>query len=372
MSYVKETAWKPMGISRMLDYSFQFFRRHFVKLFLIMLIFYGPFYLLQQLLLPNVLSGNAFILQSFVEGLRDGVGLDSDVFESRMLEYEADATLLVGKLLVFFLIAILFLIFFVPVSITAVVMYVQSVLSGEGEPLIGDVLKRSFRRFWPVVGSNLLFGLILIGIFIGIMLAFSGISVLLALVVGAAANGPGVGGAIVMGVLIVAGLIGVLLAAAYFIIRLMYFLPLTALEGESIGLGRSWAMTRQSFWRLFWTMLVMYLIIYFITSILGMLFGFVLLLFAPPWVAQAVLLLANTVLAPLMIVLYAISFFDLRVRSEGLGLESLIRQTTGLEPTGAYYEPYGHQPYNGYNPSAPSSEAGDTLLAPDAKKDERE
>ncbi|WP_409343162.1 hypothetical protein [Paenibacillus sp. MBLB4367] len=353
MTSVTNVTWKPMGIGRMLDYSFQFYRRHFVKLFLLALAFYGPFYILQQLLLPDAMAGNSFILQSFLEGVRDGAGLDAGVFENRLLDYETDASVQIGKIVLFAIISILFVVAIIPIAIASVVIYVHRVLNGQGEPSIGDTIKQAFRRFWPLVGSNLLFGLILIAISIGAMIAIMAVTMTVTLVVGAAgfAGGSvGIGGGIFIAIMIFGAMLGLVILTAFFIIRLMYYLPLAALENESIGFGRSWGLTRKSFWRLFGTMFVMYLIIYIITIILSMLFGVVLLLVAPAWVSQAALMLVNTVLAPLMVVLYAVSYFDLRVRSEGFGLEAMIRQTvgTGTEQGEPVYGVLGSRAQTGY------------------------
>jgi hypothetical protein len=322
------TVLKPMGIGRMLDYSFQLYRRHFVKLFLIMLIFLGPIYLLQQLLIPDLMSQDSIFIGNIVNDIRSGA-VDSTTFQNDMAYGPGEILRIFG----FVLIILVYAITIVPVSQAAIVFFVQDVHAGREPRSIGQILRQSFKRFWPLVGSSLLFGFILTGIVITATILM--VLVIVSIGFGAAFVGSmnGAGSqiaAVIIGVIVgIVAVFGSVFIAAFFGIKFMYYLPITAMNEESIGLGRSWKITRKSFWRLFWTMLVMYLIVYFITAMMTVILTVVTSLFLPPLVMQAVMILTNLVLAPLFMVTYAVSYFDLKVRSEGYGLEAIIQETIG-------------------------------------------
>ncbi|SDO90198.1 hypothetical protein SAMN04487897_12651 [Paenibacillus sp. yr247] len=320
---------RPMGIGRILDRSFQLYRRHFVKLTLIMLILFGPFYLLQHLLTyQETASTSASILDQIRNGgsLQDMFGPGSFLQKNTAMQAgDIWKTLLLVLVLVPIMILGL-----MPASAASVVHLVKASLFGEEIPGVGQLLKKSFRRFWPLAGSTFLDALIMFGLYIGLAIVIVIFAIVFAIggSFSSAIGGLG-GGAMALTIIffVILGL-GAIFTFTYFFIRWCYYLPFVALGEESIGLGRSWKLTRRSFWRLFWMYvvltLILYLFLFVIQLIIAAVFGLGL------W-AQLLQSLISILVLSLWFLPYAVSFFDLKVRNEGLGLESLIESTIPID-----------------------------------------
>ncbi|MNI04897.1 hypothetical protein D3C73_578350 [compost metagenome] len=316
---------KPMGIGRILDRSFQLYRKHFVKLTLILLILFGPFYLFQNLLLINESSGD---VNSLIDGIRTGVPIQ-DALNDFAGSTEADSLKNIGATLLFlFVLLPLFVLGLMPAAVASVTFLVKAALQGEEIPSVGTLLKRAFRRFWPLAGSTFVTGLILVGIYIGFIIII--ILVVLAFTLGLGIS-QGFGGGQPGGLLIVSGIIffilimiGSMIGLSFFVIRWGYFLPFVALGEESIGIGRSWSVTKRSFWRLFFMYVVLSIVLSIFSLIVSMLISLGL---GTNLLSQLLQALVSVIIAPLWLLPYAISFFDLRTRNEGMGLEAMIQTT---------------------------------------------
>jgi hypothetical protein len=317
------TPLRPMGIGRILDRSFQMYRKHFVKLTLIMLILYGPFYLLQHLLLFQEAANTS---ASILDEIRTGASWQ-DILQSGAAFQGKTPGIDLWKMLVFsFVLLPLFLLGLMPASVASVVHLVKAQLLGEEIPGILQMLRKSFRRFWPLVGSTVLDGLIVFGMYIAFVLIVAVFAIVFALGAGlsSAIGGSGAGGVVFIIIFFVLLGIAIIVTWSYFFIRWGYYLPVVALGEDSIGLSRSWRLTRGNFWRLFLMFIVLILILYLfqlvinliITAILGLGLG-----------AQLIQSLLSILVSPLWLLPYAISFFDLKVRNEGLGLEAMINST---------------------------------------------
>ncbi|TXK80990.1 hypothetical protein [Paenibacillus sp. N3.4] len=315
---------RPMGIGRILDRSFLLYRKYFVTLMLIMLILYGPFYLLQHLLTYQETA--AVTTTSLLDQIRSGSSWQ-DILESGSFIQNRPSTADVWKMMVLVIVLVpVFILGLMPVSVAAVVHLVRASLFGEEIPGVGQLLKKSFRRFWPLVGSTLLDLLIIFGLYIGIIIIFFIIAFVLSIggIISNSIGGFGAGAAvfaIIFGILI--GL-GFIIGLSYFIIRWCYYLPIVALGENPIGLNGSWRLTRNNFWRLFLMFFVFILIVYLFLGVSQLIIAAV---FGLGLWSQLLQSLLSILVAPLWILPYAISFFDLKVRNEGLGLESLIQNT---------------------------------------------
>ncbi|MFB9276592.1 hypothetical protein [Cohnella cellulosilytica] len=283
---------KPMGIGRMIDVSFQLYRKHFMKLMSIILICYGLIYLLQAMTQGQTLQSlfNMDELRNYSAG-----DLEPLLVEG-------------GQAWVVFLFGLAFL-FLTPVVVASIVFLVHHVMQGKEVPSALQLLRMSFKRYGGLLGSSIVFGLMMLGFIFTIAIATMILSVIVAVLSEAAG-----------GVWVVLVIVGMLFAFYYFTLRFVYFLPVVAFKEESIGVGRSWSLTRGSFWRLFGLFLVMLLIIY----LLNLVAGFILGLLPISGVLLALLqMLINVLTAPILYIAYAVSYFDLRVR-DGMGLEEMI------------------------------------------------
>jgi hypothetical protein len=212
-----------------------------------------------------------------------------------------------------------------PIAVASVVFMVEAANKGKSVQL-GEVIGRSFKRFWALLGSSIVFSLIFIGIYIVIVI-FLSIVMVAATIAGTLAisaesfqNPTGIAGLIIA--LIILG-ISIYILIGFFAIRWGFFLPFVAFNEAGLGLGRSWKATKGSFWRLlavFFTMTVIsYAVILVVSLLVDLMQGSVL---------KAILLvLMNLIISPLVLVVYAVSFFDLKVRTEGSDLESMLQNT---------------------------------------------
>lgn len=330
---MQNASLRPMGIGRILDRSFQLYRKHFVTLTIIMLILYGPFYILMDWLTQQDTASTS---SSILEQIRSGASIQ-DMFGSGSF-LQNDSAMQPGDIWkILLMVLVLFPILFIgilPVSTASVVHLVKASFFGEETPGVGQLLRKSFRRFWPLAGSTFLIALIMLGIYIGLAIIIVIFAMVFAVGAGFSNSVGGFGGGVVVFTVIffvILGL-GALFTFAYFLIRWCYCLAIVALGEESIGLERSWKLTRKSFWRLFLMNVVLTLILYLFLLVIQLSIAAI---FGLGLGAQLLQSLISILLMPLWLLPYAVSFFDLKVRNEGLGLESLIEstiQTSSAEP----------------------------------------
>ncbi len=318
---------RPMGIGRLLDRSFQLYRKHFIVLTFIMLILYGPFYLLQHLL---TFQETAVTSGSFIEQIRNGGSLQ-DMFGPNSTFLQNDPALrdegYVWKMLVFVLVLVpIMFLGLMPASIASVVHLVKASFDGKETPSLGQLLKKSFTRFWPMAGSTFLFGLIMFGFYFGIALIMIVFAVIFAVGGSFSSSVGGFGGGALAFTIVFFAILGLgaLFTFAYFMIRWSYYLPYVALGEESIGLGRSWSLSRKSFWRLFGMYIVLSIILYLFLAVVQLVIAAI---FGLGLGAQLLQSLISILVMSLWFLPYVVSFFDQRVRNEGLGLESMIDST---------------------------------------------
>src|SRR4051794_32222716 len=115
---------RPMSIGRILDRSFQIYRKHFVKLTLLMLLLFGPFYLLQSLLL---FDQNAAATNSLIDGLRNSFSFDSFINPTVGLNHTSNMN--IWAILVFFLVLLpIYALALVPLACASTLFLVSGVL----------------------------------------------------------------------------------------------------------------------------------------------------------------------------------------------------------------------------------------------------
>jgi hypothetical protein len=182
---------------------------------------------------------------------------------------------------------------------------------------LGGALRACLRRTPTVFGIVLVTSLVTIAIIVvGVVLA----SVLVGLTGGAATQGgPGVFGALIVGVATV-------LAVVYLTIRWAMALPVAVLEdlGTRHALGRTWELTGDNVWRTFaivaGSTLITIVFGAFVAQVLALLLVDILApsLGLEDGVARSASgALASIVVAPIAAVLVAVLYHDLRARHEG-------------------------------------------------------
>lgn len=319
---MQQTQLRPMSIGKILDRSFQLYRKHFVKLTLMMLLLFGPFYFIQNVLLFNQTTSTT---NSIIDEIKHSYSF-GDVLNSGG-DFSSTSPAGIWQMVIFIVILLpIYVLGLAPVASAATLFLVKAAVLGEETPTLGSLLKRAFRRFWPMTGSTFVMSLILGGIY----LVFAIVMMILGaiFVFGSGISGA-IGGAslgfstgvfwVIFIILLIVGFLG---GWAYFFIRWSYFLPFVAMKEDSLGIGRSWNLTKLSFWRLFLMYIVLVIVLYVFVLVINLI---IVALAGQGLFSQLLRSLISVLISPLWILPYAVSFFDLKVRNEGMGLDDLLR-----------------------------------------------
>lgn len=320
---MNQTPLAPMGVGKLLDRSFEVYRKHFGAFFLMTLMLFGPFLLLQDILIFDLGSMSFFVQDT------DG----SDFWESMAGRFAAEESIMtdqIGFLLLYLLVVLPLMAFGAyPQLLSGSILLTKAAIEGR-ELGIRDALKQSFRRFWPLVGATAVYALVIIGIILGFMLVCALFFFLITLASGATFDslfeGDGVGPivfAIFFVIAYVVFLLVIMVVPGFFMLRWGFYLPYTLLEGEGVALGKSWRLTQGNFWRLFGLYLVL-VVLYSVLS--GGLQAVITAAMGISIISQLIMLLVSCLLTPGMMIVYALAYFDLRVRKEGTDLFSMLHQ----------------------------------------------
>ncbi|MGG4453553.1 ABC transporter ATP-binding protein [Brevibacillus porteri] len=319
---MNRTPIAPMGVGKLLDKSFSVYRQHFGAFFLLALIWFGPLLLLQQLLLVD-LTRVPLLAQ-------DTEGMDfAESLGARFAGQEEFMTQSLPMLLIFiFLVAPILLIIAYPQMISGSILLTKAALEGETLSL-KDALKGALRRFWPLAGSTFLYGVISFAVSTAFVIVYGLIFVMIAFAGGMTLEtmfDPSDEGSIVlMIVLVLFGYLfliaGMMLVPGYFLIRWGFYMPLVLFERDGVGIGQSWNMTKGNFWRLFGLFVVLSVIYSMFSSGMQLVLTSVL---GTSILAQMILVALTCLLTPWMAIVYALAYFDLRVRKEGTDLQELV------------------------------------------------
>ncbi|WNC12654.1 ABC transporter ATP-binding protein [Brevibacillus brevis] len=326
----------PMGVGKLLDRSFTVYRQHFGAFFLLALMLFGPFLLLQDLLVFDI--GNLSFFMQDTDG--------SDFWESvasRFAGMDTEPTDKIGFLLLYLLVVL-------PVmGLGAYPQLVSSTLlmtraAVEGQTLgIKAALKQSMGRFWPLVGATVVYSLVIVGIVLAFVLLFGLLALIVTLISGESLGSifdgdDAVVSALFIMLFIVAYLIFIvliMLVPGFFMLRWGFYLPYVLLEGGGVPLGKSWNLTKGNFWRLFGLYVVL-VVLYSVFSggvqvaVYGLLGASIL--------SQLLMLLFSCVLMPWMMIVYSLAYLDLRVRKDGTDLMAMLEKQAGHETATPHVE----------------------------------
>jgi hypothetical protein len=293
---------KPKGFGEILDHTFNLSKNRFKDFFTILLVLMGPIYLLQAIIL--LATGTSFFKQA---------GTDGAWYEQMLANLEGssgtvDSSVLSGAAIGVFLVGLLGLILG-PVAEAAILFAIDHVRKNE-EYTVGSVIKKAFNRFWPMLGSSILFGLITIAVMI-----VPTIVITLIVLIGIDIN-PVIGiiGAILLSLVSAVG-VGLLLT------RWSFYFGSVVLDKESPGMARSWRLTKKRTWPLVGLYIVFYLIISSISFAVQMTFGLVL---GNSVVFSLLSNIATLFTTMIFAVGYGVMYLDLKVRNEADDLKELI------------------------------------------------
>ncbi|MFE8694864.1 hypothetical protein ACFYKT_00665 [Cytobacillus sp. FJAT-53684] len=291
---------KPKTFGEILDHTFSLSKNRFTDFFMILLILMGPVYLLQAVI--QLLSGTSFFRE---------LGGGELWFEQILSSFDETALPLdssIGADIAVILTGLIGILLF-PVAEAAVLLAVNHIRNNE-EYTVGSVIKHAFSRFWPILGSSILFGLIAFGIIIVpiIMISLSGLF-------GSFIH-PAIG--IIFAILL---FLGFAVGIGYLLTRWSFYFGSVVLDRESPGFTRSWRLTRKRTWLLMGLYIIFYIIIATISSAIELTFG----VFLGNSVLLSIIVNLATILTTMFFYVgYAVMYLDLKLRYDADDIKDMI------------------------------------------------
>ncbi|WP_099363340.1 hypothetical protein [Fredinandcohnia onubensis] len=291
---------RPKGFGEILDLTFSLSKNRFRDFFTILLIFMGPVYILEALIL--LASGTSFFRE--VGPGDDWFTQVLNSFDETVVAEEIGYGGALGSMFVGLVGVVLF-----PVAEAAILIALNHIRKNE-EYTIGSVIKKAFTRFWAMLGSNILFGLIVFGFF------FVAVMILVPI---------GIFGAIaipIIGILFAIALgLGLFVGIGYLLTRWGFYFGSVVLDYESPGFSRSWHLSKKRGWVLFCLYVVFFLIISAISFAVEATFG----IFMGNSVLLTLIVNLTTVFTTLLFAVgYGVMYLDARVRHDAEDLDEMI------------------------------------------------
>ncbi|NMH74720.1 hypothetical protein HF078_16690 [Bacillus sp. RO2] len=292
---------KPKGFGEILDQTFKISKYKFKDFFFILLLLVGPIYLLQAII--ELAAGKSLIKQ---EG-GGGAWYEEIIRNFEMTEEASLTSNLAADLGILFV--SLLVLFTYPVAQAAIIFGVNHV-NHNREFTVRTIVKQAFGRFFPMIGSSLLYGLIAFGIIFGFTMAGIFTSVLVFAI--------DVIAGIIVSIIMTASL---LLIAAFLLTRWSFFFGSVVLDKNSPGLTRSWRLSKGRTFKL----MGLYIIFFLITSSIGVAIELTFSALLGNSVLLGLIVSFTTLFTTLiMAVGYAVMYLDLKVRHDADDLRDLI------------------------------------------------
>lgn len=290
---------KPKSFSEILDHTFSLSKNRFKDFFMILLILMGPVYILQAII--QLLSGVRFFRE-----LGSG-GAWYEQLLSGLSQSQAPVTGIGAGIGLFFVGVLSFILF--PVAEAAILFAINHIRKNE-EYTVGSVIKKAFSRFWPIIGSSILFGLITFGL-IFVPIFFLGITGIIGSMIH-----PAIG--IILFILL---LLGFAVAIGYLLTRWSFYFGSVVLDRESPGFSNSWRLTKNRTWILMGLYILFFLIISSISFAVEMTFS----IFLGYSVLLTIIInLATLFTTMILSVGYGVMYLDLKLRNDADDLKEMI------------------------------------------------
>lgn len=292
---------KPKGFGEILDQTFKISKYKFKDFFIILLLLVGPIYILQALI--ELAAGKSFFRQ---EG--GGGAWYEEMMRNMELTEEASLSSNLAADMGIALVSLLVL-FTYPVAQAAILFGVNHIKHNQ-EFTVSTVVKQAFGRFFPLIGSSLLYVIIFFSIVFGFIL----IGVLVPIIFFAIDVIAGVIVSIVL-------TISLLLIGAFLLTRWSFFFGSVVLDKNSPGLTRSWRLSKGRTFKL----IGLYIIFFLITTSIAVAIEMSVSAFLGNSVLLGLIVSFTTLFTTLiMAVGYAVMYLDLKVRHDADDLRDMI------------------------------------------------
>ncbi|BCB02386.1 hypothetical protein [Bacillus sp. KH172YL63] len=296
---------KPKGFGEILDHTFRLSKNHFKDFFLVFLILLGPVYLLQALI--ELAAGVSFFRsigggETWLEGVMSSFTGELDAEDGQSVNLGAElGTGLIG----------LITMILTPITQAAILFALNHMRKNE-EYSVKLVLKEAFSRFWPLIGSSLLFGVIMFGLIVVPMIA-----IFMGGAFSALAFDFGVGTIVTIILVFLVFAVGI----GYLLTRWSFYLGAAAIEEDAPGLGRSWNLTSKRAW----TLIGLYIVFSLIFAVISLAFEFTFgLLLGQSVLYNMIVNIISLFTSMLFAVGFAVMFFDLKTRHDADDLNEMI------------------------------------------------
>lgn len=288
---------RPKQFGEILDLTFRIIKDHFGKLFLLLLAFNSPVIMTQ--IIVQVFAGRGLIRdvaagENFIEQFINTYTVTNDEL--------FNTTELSGNLIVLLISLLIY-----PVATASVFLIVKRIKNKQSYDL-KEVASQSFARFWPLLGSYILFCLVaffVIAIPVAIIAGLIGISFAM--------------GSILAGVFLILILLVALLGSLLLLTRWSFYLPISLFD-QAPGLSESFRLTRGRTWITFGLFITLALITTFIGSAvegLSLFLGLSVLY-------TTIISVLGVFTSMIFTVGIAVIYFDLEVRQTGSDLKDMI------------------------------------------------
>lgn len=298
---IKQT--KPKNFSEILDHTFRIVRQNFSSLFFLVLVLLGPLYLIQSLFMLG--TGMNLFRQSgggsFVESVTQNLEGTEATFPPN---FDNIGLIIAYAIIMPILAAVLYIL-----AQSSIIIATKKIQDQEGWSN-GQVIKQALSRFWPLLGSTLLFVLMFIVSIVVTVLAYTLMGIALQ-------NAP-------LPVMILAFLVitlALLGGFAFLFTKMSVFFAAVTFEKVAPGFEKSWRLTKGRFW----PTIGLYIVFYILISITSLIINLIMtMILGNSVVASLGSYLVTIITTLIFFVGYSLLYMDLKVRNEADDLKEMI------------------------------------------------
>ncbi|SFK54054.1 hypothetical protein SAMN04487936_1178 [Halobacillus dabanensis] len=297
---------KPRSFGEILDYTFSISKKNFGPLFLVLLILSLPIYIIDYLFM--VLSGVSIFRDSLEGGFTEGFinNLDSAATTQEIVANNLG----LGMEVIYLVLSTVLAFILYPMAQASIIIATSKVMKQESWKK-SQVMKGAFSRFFPLVGSTALMGVIFgVVFFLGFLL--------LGMMGGVSFARDGFGPGLIITIILALAFLGVL---AYFAVKLSMFFGSVVFQKVAPGFSKSWKLTKGRFWATLGLFIVFMIIAFLLTSVME---GVSVLLLGGSVLGRIFTDIASIITTLFLMVGYTVLFFDLKTRNEADDLKDMI------------------------------------------------